>query len=136
MQPLETVLTEMIVLLERRFGVDALVVFGSEAKGIARPDSDVDLAALFRSPPGDVALREACAELERIARRPVDLVDLERASPILAFQVLRDGRCVHGADSPRLAAFRAILPGRYEDLKRVRAAAEAALVERVVHGGS
>lgn len=134
--PVETSLREVIALLDRRFGLDCLILFGSEARGGAGPGSDLDLAALFRTRPAEAALFEARAELERLVGRAVDLVDLQRASPILALQVLRDGRCIHGTESSGLAAFRATLPGRYEDLKRVRAAAEAALVERVVHGGS
>ena len=46
----------------------------------------------------------------------------------------RDGRCVFGENSPALAAFRAILPSRYADLKRVRSGAEAALAARVARG--
>jgi predicted nucleotidyltransferase len=63
--------------LDGRFGLEALLVFGSEASGLAGADSDVDLAA-----------------------------------------------------------FRASLPTHYSDLKRVRAAAEASLIRRAVHGRS
>jgi predicted nucleotidyltransferase len=125
-----------VELLDRRFGLEALLVFGSEAGGVAHAGSDLDLAALFRTHPDPVALLEAQADLERLAGREVDLVDLDEASPILAMQVLRTGRVVFGDGSSRLAAFSAILPGRYEDLKRVRAAAEASLVDRVVRGRS
>ena len=65
-----------------------------------------------------------------------DLVDLAAASPILARQVLQGGRCVFGSKAPALARFEATLVGRYEDLKRVRAEAERALVQRVIRGRS
>lgn len=44
-------LARAVDLLDERFGVDALWLFGSEAQGRARPDSDVDLAGLFRRRP-------------------------------------------------------------------------------------
>ena len=120
--------------LDGRFGLEALLVFGSEAAGLAGADSDVDLAALFREPADPIDLFEAKAHVERLLGRTVDLVDLDRASPILAMQVMRHGRCLRGSASHRLAAFRASLPARYSDLKRVRAAAEATLIRRAVHG--
>ncbi len=129
-----TALADVVALLERRFGLEALLVFGSEARGEARADSDVDLAALFRERPTAVALLEATADLERLLGRGVDLVDLAAASPILARQILRDGRCSFGAKARALAEFSAILPSRYADLKRTRAAAEAALVDRMTRG--
>lgn len=129
-------LEKVVELLDRRFGLEALLLFGSEARGEARADSDVDLAALFRSPPDVVALLEAGADVERLLGRSVDLVDLGAASPILAMQVLRDGHCVFGAGSRALAEFAAILSSRYADLKRARAEAEAALVDRMTRGGS
>lgn len=126
----------IVALLEERFGLAALFVFGSEAAGTQHRGSDLDLAALFRRPPEALALLDAQTDIEEIAGRDVDLVDLGAASPILARQVLRHGRCVFGPDAPELARFEATLPGRYEDLKRLRAEAEHALVERVVHGRS
>lgn len=131
MMPTGDRIADIVALLEGRFGLEALVLFGSEAKGTTHPDSDVDLAALFRSPPDAVALLEAKADVERLLGRSVDLVDLSVVSPILARQVMRDGQCVFGARSRLLAEFVATLPSRYSDLKRVRAAAEAALVDRI-----
>ena len=132
----QTLIDRIVALLEARFGLDALFVFGSEAAGTQRRDSDLDLAAPLRRRPGALELLDAQTGLEGIVGRGVDLVDLGVASPILARQVLRSGRCVFGSSAPTLASFEATLPSRYEDLKRVRAEAESALVQRVVHGRS
>jgi predicted nucleotidyltransferase len=132
----EAVIDRVVALLEERFGLDALFVFGSEAAGTKHRGSDLDLAALLHSRPDSLELLDAQTALEQIAGREIDLVDLGAASPILARQVLRSGRCVFGVDASALAHFEAALPGRYADLKRVRAEAETALVERVVHGRS
>lgn len=121
-------------LLDARFGLDALYLFGSQAKGSASADSDVDLAALFARPvaPGEriAVLGELCAALGR----DVDLVDLDGASPIVAMQVLRHGRLVRETNRRRRIAFEAATPGRYEDLVRVRQPQVDALLRRTLHG--
>lgn len=129
-------LEKVIALLESRFGLEALILFGSTARGEMHAESDVDLAGLFRSQPDAIALLEAGSDCERLLGRSVDLVDLAAASPILAMQVVREGRRVAGAKSSALAHFTASLPSRYADLKRVRAPAEAALARRMSRAGS
>jgi predicted nucleotidyltransferase len=110
-------------------------VFGSSL-GARHRDSDLDLAALLRHRPDALELLDAQTALEEIAGQDVDLVDLGAASPILARQVLQGGRCVFGSNAPALARFEATLVSRYEDLKRIRAEAERALVQRVIRGRS
>lgn len=123
-------------LLDERFGLDALWVFGSVASNAATATSDIDLAALFARRPALAELLEARADLERVLGRDVDLVDLERASPILAMQVLRHGRLLRDGNPSRRHRFVAGAPGRYEDLRIIRRKAEAALLDRVRSGRS
>jgi len=127
-------INRIIEALEGRWGLDALWIFGSRASGTARSDSDVDVAALFRTRPTPVELFAFRGELEQIAGMPVDIIDLEGASPILAMQVLRLGKLLVDACPSRRINFVAHLPGRYEDLKRIREPIERALLKRVTHG--
>ena len=121
-------------LLDERFGLDALWLFGSEAQGRARADSDVDLAALLRRRPEGLEWLYAKADIAVFLGRDVDLVDLHRASPIVAMQVLKTGRLLVENDSAKRVAFVARVPGLYEDVKRNRRPAEKALVQRFLHG--
>ena len=120
-------------VLERRIGLVALWLFGSEARGTAGAGSDLDLAALFRSAPAAEDLLDAQAELTELLGTEVDLVDLERASAALAMQVLRHGRLFVDREPKRRARFVAAVPGRYEDLRIVRAPIERRIKERL-HG--
>ena len=131
---MEDQIPRLLALLDRRLEIDTVWIFGSQARGEARPDSDLDLAVLFRRTPTPGELMEARAEAELLADRPVDLVDLDRASPLLAMQVLRHGRLLVDRDPHRRIRFVAAAPGRREDVLLIRRPVERRLLERVAHG--
>jgi predicted nucleotidyltransferase len=119
--------------LDGRWGVDAAWLFGSQVRG-GRADSDIDLAVLFRDQPDGQQLLEARAELEQIAGRPVDVVDLDVASPIIAHQAIKTGRLVADRVPAHRIAFLTRLPDRYEDLTLVRRTIEQTILKRTAHG--
>lgn len=122
--------------LDGRFGLDALWLFGSEAIGSAGHFSDIDLAGLFRNRPSALDLLDAREALGALLGRDVDLVDLERASPIVAMQVFRHGRLLVDANPKRRLEVVSGAPSRYEDLRIVRREAERALLARIRNGRS
>ena len=124
----------VIAYLDERFGLDTLWLYGSQAAGTATRESDIDLAGLFRRRPGVAELFEARGELGARLGHDVDLVDLDRVSPILAMQVLRKGRLVLDRNPGRRARFVAAAPSRYEDVRIMRREVERALVARVKRG--
>jgi predicted nucleotidyltransferase len=125
--------SRVLAALDERFGLAALWIFGSQATGRATPASDLDLAALFRRRPAPLDLASAEEALALALGCDVDLVDLDRASPALAMQVLKHGRLVLDADPTLRVRFLTTLPSRYEDLRRVRAPIERSVSERM-HG--
>lgn len=95
-----------------------VVLFGSAARGRVRPDSDVDVAVLT----------DSAADLESafLALAPVfmterlDLVDLRRAGPLLAFQVARSGLLLYERSPGAFRQFQSLASRRYADTKRLR----------------
>jgi predicted nucleotidyltransferase len=106
-------LERALQVLRTRPGVRLAVLFGSVARGDAGAASDVDLLVCVR---GGWKERVATAlALEEALGRPVQLVDLDRAPPLLLADVLRDGRVLADRD------------GEWERLvRRSRAIARAA----------
>ncbi|HXU45061.1 MAG TPA: nucleotidyltransferase domain-containing protein [Thermoanaerobaculia bacterium] len=129
-------LAEVSGFLDRRFGLDTLWLFGSEAASNARPDSDVDFAALFSTRPPPLEVLEAQADLTDLLKREIDLVDLEPASPILGMQVLKKGRVIFERDPKHRHAFFVRTMSMYEDLSIIRREAENALFRRMSVGRS
>ena len=121
-------------ILDKWFGVDELWLYGSEAEGTARADSDVDLAALFRRRPKDLDIFDARTELEEELRRDVDLVDLDQAPPILAMQVLKHGRLLVDRNPSRRHDSFSRIVSLYEDVKILRRESERALFQRMRFG--
>jgi uncharacterized protein len=101
---------EILQLLRRELGADPnlqfALLFGSWARGQARADSDVDVAVM---PCGDWPLGaelDLQGRLVRALGASVDVVRLDRAPTLLAWEVVSDGIEVCG-DPSRLARYQA-----------------------------
>jgi predicted nucleotidyltransferase len=89
--------------LRGRTDVRLAIVFGSRARGTARPASDVDVAV---SAPGIDVLALA-ADLSRVTGHEVDVVSLEDVSVPLLARLVQEGVGVHEARSGAVASWRA-----------------------------
>lgn len=79
-------------LLAGRSDLRVVLLFGSRARGTARPDSDVDLAVVAEEGTDLLALG---AELGEELDLTVDVVDLADPTIPLLEQLVRDGIVVH-----------------------------------------
>jgi predicted nucleotidyltransferase len=84
--------------------VRLVVLFGSVARGNARPDSDVDIGILGGGfwPQLELGSRIAA----RLQREP-HVVDLAQAGELLRFEVARDGVCIFERGQDTWPRFRA-----------------------------
>ena len=98
----------------------ALYRFGSQAKGTARPESDVDLAVLARDPIPSLHRFELAQELATQLHRDVDLVDLRTASMVMRMQVLSTGTCLDAPDKPAQREFEMYAYADYARLNEER----------------
>ncbi len=86
------------------------MLFGSRARGRARPDSDADVAV---EAPG-VDLWTLAADLSQAVGLEVDVVDLREAGYPLLKSVLRDGLLIHQGRQGSLGSWRSQAIARTE----------------------
>ena len=98
----------------------ALYRFGSQAKGTARPDSDVDLAVLTHNPIPAMRRFELAQELAIQLHRDVDLVDLRSASTVMRMQVISTGTCLDAPDESARREFEMYVYSDYARLNEER----------------
>ncbi|MGH7148075.1 MAG: type VII toxin-antitoxin system MntA family adenylyltransferase antitoxin [Nitrospiraceae bacterium] len=98
----------------------ALYRFGSQAKGTARPKSDVDLAVLARDPIPSIHRFELAQELATQLHRDVDLVGLRTASTVMRMQVLSTGACLNAPNEPACREFEMYAYSDYARLNEER----------------
>jgi predicted nucleotidyltransferase len=119
--------------LEASPEIAAAWVFGSVARGEARPESDVDVAVLLRTPRATAAdhhreILDLAARLEGASGRRVDLLVLGLHDPIVVHRVLSEGVLVYDADPDRRLDFTTDALARYLDwAPRFEAAANKSL---------
>lgn len=112
-------------------GVQLGYLFGSRARGEARPDSDVDVAVVVDPAAREQHLREA---REALARQlgplgdAVDLLELDRAGGTIAFRVIRDGQCLLARDPAARIRLEAWIARRYDDEAPTRALFRSAAI--------
>jgi predicted nucleotidyltransferase len=100
-------------------GIIAVYLFGSVARGQARPGSDVDVAVLFRQQPRpslEGLPLDLEGQLERRLGATVDLVALNDAPADLVHRVLRDGKVVFDSDPAARIRFEVEARNQYFDL--------------------
>ena len=135
---LETLREDLKPLFEQNH-VRMAYLFGSQATGKVHVESDVDFAVLLSEEltPGNRSemKMKLIAGLSQICRTDsVDLVSLNEASPLLAYEVLRNGVLLYCADENTRIEFQVRTVRAYEDTAPLRKVLSEAMEERIRTG--
>jgi predicted nucleotidyltransferase len=123
MAPMRRLKKAALRRIARLYGLDLIVLFGSQAKGRARPGSDMDVAILpgGRPRPFDAATWNSLTEdLAQTLQAPdgVDMIDLRGASPLLQYEVARSGVLLHARRTEQFSRFRLYASRRFDDNRK------------------
>jgi predicted nucleotidyltransferase len=111
-------------------------LFGSCARGDFGPTSDVDVALLGDQRIDLTELAAIGARIGTVVDRPVDVVDLRSAPPLLCRQVVAEGEVLTVRDPLLRFDFEQEAVRRCEDTRPLRAQQQLLLRERLAHGRS
>ena len=129
MAALEEALERAVELICERLSPVAILLFGSRARGRATPRSDYDLGLYLEgTAPDAFVLAAVKTELEDVLGCDADLVVLEDASPVVVMEALRTNQVLFCRDRDAFSDFVARTLIAYDDLKRVRAPIERAIL--------
>jgi hypothetical protein len=127
---------EVLEELFSEHGVVLAYLFGSQAEGKAGPLSDVDIAVLLgpeieRETWADVQVDLMNALMDLLDRSDLDLVILNRATPVMAQRVAQHGRVLFEAIPGTRARFQIAALRRYVDTEHLRRIQNRAFLRRV-----
>lgn len=100
----------------------AVYLFGSHARGTARPDSDIDLGLLYAAPPAQTLLAQPYlleAELAEQLGRPVQCVVMNTAPVDLVHRIMSEQALLVDLDPSARIRFEVGARNRYFDLRPV-----------------
>lgn|GEM_PF-501669 len=117
----ETIGAKIQDALSNQDGLIAVYLFGSVAEGKAHRLSDVDVAVLFDDELNAEQIFQRTLAmgglLEQVLQRAVDVVPLNRAGPLLRFQVIQKGKVLLERDRTERCLFHMRTMAAYYDAK-------------------
>lgn len=128
-----------------QYGLDLVVLFGSRAEGRAGPGSDIDLAVRKTGSRSlddwedetddDLALIGELVSAVQAKDGDVDVVFLDRASPLLQFHVARHGKLLYEAGPLVFTRFKSYAARLFDDSRKFYEAQRRYLTSEFGHGG-
>lgn len=123
---IEEQLKQIIPEIIARFpAIQVLYLFGSHACGTARTDSDVDIAVFTDGSEPPTMDLELGVFVHQVLKHPVDVVIMQKVSPILQHEVLRNKIRIFEKDADvrtflENQSLRAYLDAHHYQLKRTQ----------------
>lgn len=113
-------------------GLQAVYLYGSFLSETFSDDSDLDIAIKVDSRLDNQKRWQIQEDLASIYGRDVDLLDLDRASLVMQFEVISKGNRVYCAEENTIVKYETLVYSRYLDFNQVR----KYIIEEIKKAGS
>lgn len=118
------ILREKLMPIFQHYGVTCCYLFGSRAGQDFYPDSDIDLAVIFKNYSAsrhdlalEIEIQDAFTEI--LVPLEVDLIFLQKAPVYLKFNVIKNGKVIFSSDEEFRTDFEDVTVRDYLDFKPV-----------------
>lgn len=101
-----------------KYSIKLMLLFGSQARGEARPDSDSDIAVKASKKLAPQQLLDLALELDKFFKE-AEVVDIRCASPLLLAAIADDAKCIYQENEGLLEEFKIFAFNQYMDFKPV-----------------
>ncbi len=103
---MKTISRKILKRLAAEYGIEVLILFGSQAKKQQHKASDIDIAYLSLESMSLIEeARFATALMKAFGNRSVDAVSLRDAPPLLAYQIANHGKLLYEARKSLFSEF-------------------------------
>ncbi|MFH1653215.1 MAG: nucleotidyltransferase domain-containing protein [Pseudomonadota bacterium] len=100
--------------------ISLIYLFGSHACSRAMIDSDIDVAILFKNSSYNDDILKYIIDLSKALKTDkLDLVILNKSTPLLSFQVIRHGKCLYNISNASRVRFETQTLREYLDLTHI-----------------
>jgi len=121
----EEVIKDKLSPLFNEKSLRLVIMFGSTATGNRHNTSDIDLGFLFDNQTDILDLTNRVIRL--LKNDNVDVVDLNRTSPLLRFSVVKQGKLLYEKEPGQFNEFASLAFRIYVDTKKLRSAREKSI---------
>ena len=114
------------------FECEAIILFGSFARGTQNEKSDIDIAFKSKRKIGKKEIFEEKNLLEDISKRDIDLVNLDEINDDFRYEILMNGKELYCEDKTKFDLYKLDMFREYLDLNESR----LSIIDRVKKGGT
>ena len=114
------------------FECEAIILFGSFARGTQNEKSDIDIAFKSKRKISKKEIFEEKILLEDISKRDIDLVSLDEINDDFRYEILMNGKELYCEDKTKFDLYKLDMFREYLDLNEIR----LSIMERVKNGGT
>ena len=119
-------------VLLKRIDCEAIVLFGSYARGTQNAESDIDIAFKTNQEVTKKEIFYLKQELEDIAKKDIDLINLNNIGDGFRYEILINGKTLYCKDKLKFELYKLEMYREYLDLNESR----MSIIERIKNGGT